>query len=153
MRTIVALVTLSLCVTSGIRACGNQERATPTVQSSAPAKRPAATSNAAPVSNASANLSAANSSKPHGIKLSWTASAPLSKQSHDRIIGYNIYRSTKPHVRCTPKNKITSVDGSVTSYTDSDAKPGKRYYYVATAVAASGRESDHPSNEASEAIK
>ena len=59
MRTIVALVTLSLCVTSGIRACGNQERATPTVQSSAPAKRPAATSNAAPVSNASANLSAA----------------------------------------------------------------------------------------------
>jgi fibronectin type 3 domain-containing protein len=69
------------------------------------------------------------------------------------IIRYNIYRSTAPHVQCTAKNRIASVDGSVTSYTDSDARPGIRYYYVATAVAANNKESDHPSNEASEEIK
>jgi len=86
---------------------------------------------------------------PPSVKLTWKASVPKSKSPRDAIAGYNIYRSESPNVKCTAANKIASVGGSVTSYTDSHVQAGKKYFYVATAVAASTKESDHPSNEAS----
>ena len=78
---------------------------------------------------------------PHSVSLSWTESSSV-------VTGYNVYRST------TSGTGYTKVNGglvSVVSYTDSTVVNGTTYYYVTTAVDASGNESTN-SNEAVAAI-
>jgi len=65
------------------------------------------------------------------VALSWTASTST-------VSGYNIYRST------TSGGSYAKVNGSLVSslsYNDSTVQSGTTYYYVATAVDASGDES------------
>ncbi|WP_211489793.1 malectin domain-containing carbohydrate-binding protein [Georgenia thermotolerans] len=75
-----------------------------------------------------------------GIDLSWTASTT-------DVVGYRVYRGTVPGTVAegTPLSGTTAVSG--TSFTDSTAEVGVTYYYVVTAVDASGNESA-PSDEA-----
>lgn len=80
----------------------------------------------------------------HSVKLSWAASVPASKLPRDKVIGYNIYRSTKSHDRHPQRINAKLCEG--TSYTDTDVKAGKTYFYVTRGVTASGAESG-PSNE------
>lgn len=77
----------------------------------------------------------------HSVALTWNAStSPVST--------YNVYRST---VNGTGYIKISSTPGTVFSYTDTTVANGTTYYYVTTAVDASGTESVY-SNQASAAI-
>ncbi len=72
-----------------------------------------------------------------GIKLSWDAPNPTPGVV---VVGYNVYRSTVaggPYVRL---NALGSVIPG-TTYTDSTAQAGTKYFYVATAVDADGVES------------
>jgi hypothetical protein len=76
-------------------------------------------------------------SVPHTVSLSWTASTSV-------VTGYNVYRST------TSGTGYTKLNGNLVpavSYTDSTVVNGTTYYYVTTAVDASGLESIN-SNEA-----
>ncbi len=75
----------------------------------------------------------------HSVALSWIASTSA-------VAGYNVYRST---VSGTQYAKVNSslVVGSL-AYTDTTVLGGIVYYYVTTAVDASGNESVH-SNEVS----
>jgi len=75
----------------------------------------------------------------HSVALSWIASTST-------VAGYNVYRST---VSGTQYAKVNSslVVGSL-AYTDTTVLGGIVYYYVTTAVDASGNESVH-SNEVS----
>ncbi len=75
----------------------------------------------------------------HSVALSWIASTST-------VAGYNVYRST---VSGTQYAKVNSslVVGSL-AYTDTTVLGGTVYYYVTTAVDASGNESVH-SNEVS----
>ena len=69
----------------------------------------------------------------HDVSLFWNPSPSL-------VMGYNVYRSTTsggPYTRINP-----ALDGS-TSYNDSSVKGGITYYYVNTAVDASGVESKY----------
>jgi hypothetical protein len=74
----------------------------------------------------------------HSILLSWNAS------QSSNLAYYNLYRGI---VSGGPYPVVTSV-GLVTTYTDSNVQAGETYYYVVTAVNASGAESTY-SNEAS----
>jgi hypothetical protein len=77
----------------------------------------------------------------HSVTLSWTASTST-------VVGYNIYRSTVPG---GPYTLVTSSPVSATTYTDTTVQAGVTYYYVVTAVDASGNESVY-SNEASASV-
>jgi hypothetical protein len=74
----------------------------------------------------------------HSVALSWIASTST-------VAGYNVYRST---VSGTQYAKVNSSLVSVLAYTDGTVLGGTIYYYVTTAVDASGNESAH-SNEVS----
>jgi fibronectin type 3 domain-containing protein len=82
----------------------------------------------------------------HSVRLTWGASVPATKSLRDAVIRYNIYRSNKHKVKCIAANNIASLVGPVTSYIDTQVQAGKTYYYVVTAVSASGIESGR-SNE------
>jgi hypothetical protein len=74
----------------------------------------------------------------HSVALNWSASTST-------VAGYNVYRST------VSGSSYTRVNGSLVasaSYADSGVQSGATYYYVATAVDASGNESVY-SNEVS----
>ncbi len=73
----------------------------------------------------------------HSVSLSWTASTSA-------VSGYNVYRSTASGAGYT---KVNGGLVSVVNYTDSTVANGTTYYYVTTAVDASGLESIN-SNEA-----
>ena len=77
----------------------------------------------------------------HTVSLSWTASTST-------VSGYNVYRST---VSGTGYSKINSGLVAAVSYVDSNVQNGTTYYYVATAVDASGTESVY-SNQATAVI-
>jgi hypothetical protein len=86
----------------------------------------------------------ATSSSPnttHKVALSWKASA-------SSVIGYYVYRGTKPS---GPYSKLNSSPNSSTSYTDSSVSDGTEYYYVVTAVNSSNEESSD-SNQATATI-
>jgi hypothetical protein len=93
------------------------------------------------------NSSVSESAKPsaHSVTLSWNPSVPATKSARDAIIGYIVYRSTKPHDSDAKPINVIRVSG--TTFVDSDVEPGKTYYYVTRAVSASGALSG-PSNEA-----
>jgi hypothetical protein len=77
----------------------------------------------------------------HSVALSWTAST-------SSVVGYNIYRGS---VSGGPYTLLTSSPVAGTSYTDLTVQAGQIYFYVVTAVAASGTESVF-SNEVSATI-
>jgi Domain of unknown function (DUF4082) len=65
----------------------------------------------------------------HTVALSWSASASAG------VTGYNVYRST---VNGSSYVKINASPIAVTTFTDATAQGATTYFYVATAVAASG---------------
>lgn len=74
---------------------------------------------------------------PHSVSLSWS-------ESTSGVSGYNVYRTT------TSGSGYVRVNGAVVAakdYVDSTVQGGTTYYYVTTAVDASGKESAY-SNEA-----
>jgi hypothetical protein len=77
----------------------------------------------------------------HAVTLSWTASTST-------VSGYNMYRST---TNGSGYAKINTSLINGLSYTDASAQIGTTYYYVATAVDGSGRESGD-SNQATAVI-
>jgi fibronectin type 3 domain-containing protein len=78
----------------------------------------------------------------HTVGLNWTASTSPSIQ------GYNAYRGTTAG---GPYTKVNSALTSGTTYVDNGVTAGKTYYYVVTAVDATGAESGY-SNEAAAVI-
>jgi len=72
----------------------------------------------------------------HSVALAWNASSST-------VSGYNVYRST---VSGSSYARINSTLLSGLTYTDGTVQSAKTYYYVTTAVDASGAEST-PSNE------
>src|SRR5437764_415680 len=74
----------------------------------------------------------------HSVALSWIASTSA-------VAGYNVYRSTVSGTQYTKVN--SSLVGGL-AYTDGTVLGGTLYYFVTTAVDASGNESAH-SNEVS----
>jgi len=78
----------------------------------------------------------------HSVALTWNAS------TSPTVAGYNIYRST---VSGSSYAKINSLLNPGLSYTDATVQNAKTYYYVTTAVDASGGESGF-SNEVSTVI-
>lgn len=77
----------------------------------------------------------------HSVKLRWDASTT------PNVIGYNIYRGTK---QGRHEKKLNSLPVNGLTFTDTDIKSGKTYYYVARAVSNSGESAD--SNETSATI-
>jgi len=70
----------------------------------------------------------------HSVSLGWAPS------SSPNVIGYNVYRGTASG---GPYTKLTSSMAVGTSYTDSTVQAGKTYYYVATSVDNSSKESSY----------
>jgi carboxypeptidase family protein len=77
----------------------------------------------------------------HSVALSWTASTST-------VSGYNVYRTT---ISGTPYTLVNSSLVTALAYTDTTVQSGTTYYYVTTAVDASGVESVF-SNQASAPI-
>jgi fibronectin type 3 domain-containing protein len=75
------------------------------------------------------------------VALTWNASTST-------VAGYNVYRTTTSG---TGYIKVNSSLVGVLNYTDSTVQSATTYYYVTTAVDASGNESVY-SNEVSAAI-
>ena len=73
----------------------------------------------------------------HSVDLSWSPSTSA-------VVGYNVYRSGTSD---GPYAKINSALNATTAYTDITVQAGVTYYYVTTAVDASGVESVY-SNQA-----
>jgi hypothetical protein len=67
----------------------------------------------------------------HSVSLSWVASTST-------VVGYNIYRSS---ISGGPYALLNSTPNVGVSYTDMAVTAGQTYYYVVTAVDASGNES------------
>jgi hypothetical protein len=108
-----------------------------TPQSSGAASASASYASNASNSTAVQALTGSGAAQQHSVDLSWTASASA-------VAGYNVYRGTNSG---GPYSKISATLNASTSYADSSIQAGQAYYYVATAVDASGRESAY-SNEA-----
>lgn len=79
----------------------------------------------------------------HLVNLSWTASTTST------VVGYNVYRGTVSGGPYAVKLNASVV--SLTAYTDTGVQAGQTYFYVVTAVDASGAESVY-SNQASASI-
>jgi hypothetical protein len=73
------------------------------------------------------------SATPHSVALSWSADSSV-------VNGYNIYRSATLGGAYA---KINSVLNAPTDYLDTSVQAGQTYYYVTTAVDASGTESSY----------
>lgn len=89
------------------------------------------------------NASTGGACLPHYVSLTWNGSTGAT--------GYNVYRGTATN-GTAPTNpvKITPTPITTTSFTDTTVQGGQTYYYVTTAVNASG-ESGY-SNQASATI-
>jgi hypothetical protein len=72
----------------------------------------------------------------HGITLSWDASVPATQSPRDAVVGYVVYRSTKPHDSAAKVITTRPVTG--TSCVDARVEAGKIYYYTIRAMNASG---------------
>ena len=72
----------------------------------------------------------------HTVSLRWNASTSAA------VVGYNVYRSSKPG---GPYTKINPVLDASTNYLDGSVQGGATYYYVSTAISASGVESEYSS--------
>lgn len=82
-------------------------------------------------SSVAQSLSGTGAAAPqHNVALSWNPSSST-------VVGYNVYRGTTSG---GPYSKINALNAD-TTYTDSSVQSGKIYFYVTTAVDASGNES------------
>ena len=72
----------------------------------------------------------------HNVTLTW-------QDSSSGVVGYNIYRGA---VHGGPYQKINNALEAATNYVDYFVSSGQSYYYVTTAVSATGQESSY-SNE------
>jgi len=112
------------------------------------------TPGASGAASASLSFSSNASNSPAVQSLTGTGTAPtqhtvdLTWNTSTDAVGYNVYRGTVPGGPYAMIN--TSLD-STTAYTDSSVVSGDTYYYVATAVNASGDESGY-SNQAQAVI-
>jgi hypothetical protein len=111
----------------------------------APSVAGSASGNATILSNASSanssvSLSGTGVAAPasHSVALNWASSS-------SSVAGYNVYRSS---VSGSSYARMNASPVSTVSYADSSVQSGQTYYYVATAVDASGSESVY-SNEVS----
>ena len=88
-------------------------------------------------------LSGIGTSSPtsHSVALNWD-------RSTSTVLGYFVYRSSKPS---GPYAKMNSSADSSTSYSDTTVADGQVYYYVVTAVDSSNIESSY-SNQVSVTI-
>jgi len=101
------------------------------------------------VSATSAQETASQKPVSPSVTLTWKASASVGKPSPDPVIGYNVYRGTRPQ-QYEPK-PLNSTPVEVPSYVDMTVERGKTYYYVTRTVTAQGVVS-RPSNEVAAAI-
>jgi hypothetical protein len=69
----------------------------------------------------------------HSVALSWSPSTST-------VVGYNVYRGTQAG---GPYAVLNSAPDATTAYTDSSVQAGATYYYVVTAVDATGTESTY----------
>lgn len=112
---------------------------TPTASGAASAKISFFTSNANSVLE---TASGSGATVQHTVDLWWNASTSSS------ITGYNVYRGASP---TGPFSRINPSVDTALSYSDSAVQSGTTYYYVTTAVDASGVESSY-SNQATAAV-
>jgi hypothetical protein len=89
----------------------------------------------------SGSAPSASPSASHTVALKWDASS-------SSVVGYNVYRATKPS---GPFSKLNSSPNSSTSYSDSSVTDGTEYYYVVTSVNSNNVESSD-SNQVSATI-
>ena len=87
-------------------------------------------SNASNSSAVQALTGSATAAPQHNVALAWNPSSST-------VIGYNVYRGVTSG---GPYAKISSMNVDIT-YTDSSVDAGQTYFYVTTAVDASGKES------------
>ena len=112
---------------------------TPTASGAASAKISFFTSNS---NSALATASGSGATVQHAVNLWWNASTSSS------VTGYNVYRGASP---TGPFSRINPALNSSLSYSDSAVQSGTTYYYVTTAVDASGTESSY-SNQVTAAV-
>jgi hypothetical protein len=112
---------------------------TPTASGAASAKISFFTSNA---NSALETASGSGTTIQHTVNLWWNASTSSS------ISGYNVYRGPSP---TGPFSRINPAVNTALSYSDSAVQSGTTYYYVTTAVDASGAESSY-SNQVTAAV-
>jgi SdrD B-like domain len=79
------------------------------------------------------NFTATVQAKAHSVALSWNASTST-------VSGYNVYRTTASGIQYA---RLTSSLVGGLAYTDMTVQNGITYYYVTTAVDASGNESPY----------
>jgi len=91
-----------------------------------------------PATNLSAVVQGGPPLAAQSVVLTWSAGPS------NNVAGYNVYRATAP---AGPFTKLTSVPTTNVSFTDITVISGQTYYYVVTAVDASGLESAY-SNQA-----
>ena len=102
-----------------------------------------ATSRDDPTKSASADVTVIAQAAQHSVDLNWSASTSAN------IVGYNVYRgqaSSGPYSKINAGGLVAS-----TLYSDTSASNGMTYFYAATVVDSSGRESAH-SNQVQVAI-
>src|SRR6266436_2456483 len=90
-------------------------------------------SNAASAPSAASVTGTGTSAAQHSVSLSWTASTST-------VSGYKVYRGSQSG---GPYVAVNSTPDANTSYTDSSVMASQSYYYVVTAVDASGAESGY----------
>jgi hypothetical protein len=112
---------------------------TPTASGTASAKISFFTSNS---NSALQSASGSGATVQHTVNLWWNASTSSS------VSGYNVYRGASPS---GPFSRINPAVNSSLSYSDSAVQSGTTYYYVTTAVDASGVESSY-SNQVTAAV-
>jgi len=85
----------------------------------------------------------AQNGTPHGVNLTWTASATNTNGATDTIAGYNVYRCPGACASSSANwMKIDTTLDMTAGYLDqSTLTPGAQYSYAATAIDASGDES------------
>lgn len=88
-------------------------------------------------SSASGSPTTTSPATPPSVKLSWNASA-------NSIVGYHVYRGSASG---GPYSRISGSTITALGYEDATVQAGNRYYYVVSALDASGDESAY-SNEA-----
>jgi len=102
-----------------------------------------ATSRDDPTKSASADVTVIAQAEQHSVDLNWNASTSAN------IVGYNVYRgqaSSGPYSKINAGGPVAS-----TLYSDTSVANGMTYFYAATVVDSSGRESAH-SNQVQTAI-
>ena len=70
------------------------------------------------------------------VTLRWNASVSAGRPARDPVVGYNIYRGTRPH-EFDPR-PLNSAPVTAATYVDVTVERGKTYFYVTRTVTARG---------------